>query len=112
MAIARLLYDQKVQFLNGRFEARIVAYEVAKSKKFPAGVKLRCVLLDLDENAPILLLDIHEPYGYHLHTKMQHDKSHRVPLNVKDYIEAIGFFINEIDRVIKNEKQKRNDRGL
>lgn len=40
MSSAKLIYDQRLRFLDGRFEARIKAYEVTKSKKFPDGLKL------------------------------------------------------------------------
>lgn len=103
MADAKLIFDQKSLFLEGRFEARITAYQVPKSKKFPDGIKLSCVLLDLQEKVPRLLLDNHEPFGYHLHTKMPHDKAHRVPVDVKDFEEAIEFFMGEAPKVIKDE---------
>jgi len=103
MAKAKLIFDQRIRFIEGRFEARIKAYEVIKSKKFPDGVKLSCILLDLQEKVPRLLLDNHEPYGYHLHTKMPLDKTHRTLLNVNNFEEAIEFFMGEVPRVIENE---------
>ena len=103
MADAKLIFDQRSRFLEGRFEARITAYQVPKSKKFPDGIKLSCVLLDLQEKVPRLLLDNHEPFGYHLHTKMPHDKAHRVPVDVNDFEEAIEFFMGEVPKVIKDE---------
>lgn len=104
MTNAKVLYDHKVVILADRYEARILAYEVTNNKKFPDGVKLSCVLLDVEEKVPRLLLDNHEPYGYHLHTKMPHDKSHRVQVDVKNYIEAIEFFLREAFKVVENEK--------
>lgn len=103
MPAARILYDEKVKLLDGRYEARIVAYEVSKSKKFPDGIKLSCVLLDTEEKVPRLLLDNHEPYGYHLHTKLPHDKSYRISVDVKNYEEAIEFFMQAASEVIENE---------
>ena len=103
VADAKLIYDQQIHFLEGRYEVRLTAYEVPKSKKFPDGVKLSCVLLDLLQKIPRLLLDNHEPYGYHLHTKMQHDKAHRVSVDVRDFEEAIEYFMGHVPRVIKDE---------
>ncbi len=103
MANAKLIYDQKQRFHEGRFEVRIIAYDVPKSKKFPDGVKLRCVLLDLEDKSPRLLLDNHEPYGYHLHTKMSHDKAHRITVRVTNVEEAIEYFMNEVRKVMKDE---------
>lgn len=104
MADAKLIYDQRALFLEGRFEARITAFLVPKNKKHPDGVKLSCVLLDLELRVPRLLLDNHEPYGYHLHTEMPHDKSHRVPVVVKNFEDAIEFFMKAVRKVIENEK--------
>jgi len=103
VANARVLYDKKVYLSEGKFEIRVIAYEVSKNKKFPEGVKLRCVLLNINLKIARLLLDNHEPYGYHLHTSMAHDKNHRVSVNVNNYEEAIEFFISEAQEVIKNE---------
>ena len=100
---AKLIFDQKVSFSEGRYEVRIVAYTLPKSKKYPDGVKLRCILLDLQENIPRLLLDNHEPFGYHLHTKMPHDKAYRIRLEVMDYEKAIEFFMGEVPKVINDE---------
>jgi hypothetical protein len=103
MATAKVIYDERVEVLKGVFEARIVAYEVSKNKKYPDGIKLRCVLLDIQENAPRLLLDNHEPFGYHLHTKLPHDKEHRVPVEVSGYEDAIMLFLREVQKVVANE---------
>lgn len=40
----------------------------------------------------MILLDNHEPYGYHLHAKLPEDKNYRVSIDIRDYIEAIKFF--------------------
>lgn len=48
---AKLIYDQRTRFLEGRFEARITAYQVPKSKKFPDGIKLVPVAVENFEEA-------------------------------------------------------------
>jgi hypothetical protein len=103
VADATLIFDQKTLLSEGRFEVRITAYQVTKSKKFPDGVKLSCVLLDLQQKSPRLLLNNHEPYGYHLHTKMPYDKTHRVTVSVKNFEEAIEFFMGEVPKVVTDE---------
>lgn len=103
MVDAKILYHNRMRFHEGRFEVRINAYAVLDNKKFPDGVKLSCVLLDLSRKEPILLMDNHQPYGYHMHTKMPHDKPHRVIVNVQNFEEAIKFFMIEAKRVC-NEK--------
>lgn len=100
---AVLLYDSRVVVLEGALEARITVYEVPKSKKFPQGIKLRCVLLDIVAQVPRLLLDNHEPFGYHLHTKLPHNKNHRVSLDVNNFEEAILLFLLEARKLVQNE---------
>jgi hypothetical protein len=62
------------------------------------------VLLDVERNVPRLLLDNHEPFGYHLHTKLPEDKNFRAPVDVEDYADAIRLFIAEARKVIADEK--------
>lgn len=101
---ARILKDEIIMFADGRFLAQIKVIEVPKSDKFPDGIKLRCVLLDVERNVPRLLLDNHEPFGYHLHTKLPHDKKFRAAIDVVDYAEAIRLFIAEARKVVTDEK--------
>lgn len=70
MVDARLIYDQKTRFLDGRLEVRITAYEVPKNKKFPD-------------------------------TKLPQDKAVRMAIDVRDYQEAIEFFINEVLKAVR-----------
>lgn len=100
---SKLIYDYKVVLLEGGFEVRIVAYQVSKSLKFPDGIKLRCILLDLNSKEPRLLLDNHEPYGYHMHTKLPLDKKYRLKVEVKNYKLAIFLFLNEVRKLVKYE---------
>lgn len=103
MSSAKILYDYKVEVLKGVLEGRITVYDVPKSKKFPDGIKLRCVLLNIETQIPRLFLDNHEPFGYHLHTKLPHDKNYRIKVDVKTYEEAIMLFLNESKKLVKNE---------
>ena len=74
MAKARVLVDDVLVFNEGRLFAELKVFEVAKSKKFPEGIKVRCVLVDNEGRLPVLLLDNHEPFGFHLHTKLPEEK--------------------------------------
>ncbi len=78
-------------------------YEVSKSKKHPEGVKAKFVLIDIERNAPRLLVDNHAPFGFHIHTKLPDDKNIRVELPTKDFLEAYDEFLNEVERIVKNE---------
>lgn len=101
---ARILKNESIVFADGRFLAQIKVMEVPKSHKFPDGIKLRCVLIDVERNVPRLLLDNHEPFGYHLHTKLPEDKDFRALVEVADYTEAIRLFIAEARKVVRDEK--------
>lgn len=85
------------------FEVHIKVLKVPKRSKFPDGIKLRCVLINTELNVPILLLDNHEPFGYHMHTRLPYDKNHRVKVIVNSYEEAVSFFLNEARKVANNE---------
>jgi hypothetical protein len=90
-------------FGEGRFETQIRVYEVIRSLKFPDGYKVRCALIEKKTGVLRVLLDNHEPFGYHLHTKLPLDKSFRVAIDVKTYNEAIAFFMKEVRKVVENE---------
>ena len=83
--------------------AYIKVYEVDKNKKFPDGIKARYVLVDAYKGVPRLLVDNHEPYGYHMHTRLPKNKSHRVKLEVDHYLDALDIFLDETKRILKDE---------
>lgn len=82
----------------------IKAFEVPATKQFPKGVKLKCVLIDMERKKPILLLDNHEPFGFHLHTRLPDEPDFRESLDIEDYNEAIRFFFAEIRKVVSHEE--------
>ncbi len=104
MGKARVLRDEVIWFNEARFEARITVLDVPRSSKFPDGIKLKCVLIDVENGIPRVLLDNHEPHGYHLHTKLPEDKNYRVSLDIKEYNEAIRLFMKEVRKVIEYEE--------
>ncbi len=81
----------------------IKAYEVPRDSKYPVGVKLKCVLIDVKQDKPRVLLDNHEPFGFHLHTRLPDDPDFRVKLDIADYEEAIRVFMKEVRKVVSNE---------
>ena len=101
MAPSSLLKDETFLFKDGLFEARVKIFEVSKSLKFPDGIKVQCVLIDMENKIPILLLDNHEPYGYHLHTRLPEDKNFRILLSIRFYTEAVNFFLEEAQKVVE-----------
>ncbi len=103
MAASRVLLSETFA-LNSRYRVVLIVLEVAKSRKFPGGVKAKFVLIDVEGNHPRLLVDNHEPYGFHMHTRLPEDASVRVELSVKDHHEALDVFLTEAERIIENEQ--------
>lgn len=104
MQKAKLLRDERVTLQDGRFVVEIKAYEVPAGRRFPTGIKLKCVLIDVEQAKPRVLLDNHEPFGFHLHTRLPEDPDFRVSLDIEDYEEAIRVFFAEVGKVVSHEK--------
>jgi len=103
MAKTRILMDDTVILAEGRFVAQVKVIEVPKSAKFPDGIKVRCVLIDTIRKVPRLLLDNHEPFGYHLHTALPDDKNVRASVEVANYEDAVRLFIREARKVVEGD---------
>lgn len=104
MSHARTVEDRVVSFADGRFEARVKVFEVPKSIKFPDGYKVSCVLLDTATKNVKFVLDNHQPFGYHVHTELPHNKNVRLKIDVKNYAEAIQFFFKEVRKLANDKK--------
>ena len=102
--VAKPLINRHLVIKNGKYAASLKVFEVGKSKRFPDGIKAKFVLLDIELGFARLLLDNHHPFGFHLHTKLPEDKDHRTPLDVTDYRAALHFFLEEVERIVKNEE--------
>lgn len=100
----RVLVERIVYFADGRYEARIKVLKIPKSLKFPDGFKVSCVLLDTATKNVRLVLDNHQPFGYHVHTELPHDKNVRQQIELKNYNEAIRFFYIEVRKLANEEK--------
>lgn len=98
------MLEETIVFAGGRFQARVKVIEVPKSSKFPDGIKVKCVLLDVELRLPRLLLDNHEPFGYHLHTRLPDDKNFRESVMVFDCEEAVRLFMKEARKVVEGEQ--------
>ena len=102
MAATRTLINETFA-ISSRYRVILLALEVPVSKKFPAGIKAKFVMIDSEGGFPRLLVDNHEPFGFHMHTQLPEDSSVRVPLYVKDHNEALAVFLKEAERIIANE---------
>lgn len=100
---AKLIRNQRIILQDGRFALEIKAYEVPSDERFPTGVKLKCILIDVEQSKPRILMDNHEPFGFHLHARLPDDPDFRVSLNIEDYQEAIQVFFAEVRKVVSYE---------
>jgi hypothetical protein len=102
---AILLIHQEQVIQDGKYVVIIRVYEVEKSKKFPNGIKAKYLLKNVEQGFARLLVDNHEPYGFHMHTKLPLDTQHREHLKINSHEEALSFFLAEVERITKNEEK-------
>ena len=102
MAATRIIIDEALA-INSRYRVVLRALRVPVSKKFLQGVKAKFVLIDVEGGFPRLLVDNHEPYGFHMHTALPEDNAVRVELSVKNHNEALDEFFREVERIVKDE---------
>jgi len=104
VSTSKVILDEKFA-INNRYRVVLYALEVAVSPKFPHGIKAKYVLIDTYGDFPRLLLDNHEPFGFHMHTELPDNHEMRVELTVTDHNTALEIFYKEVERIIKNETE-------
>lgn len=97
------MWDQALQ-LTAYFRLEAKVCEVKPSEKYPEGFKAKFVLIDVERNVARLLVDNHATFGFHIHTQLPDDKTTRVSLELNNFFEAFEEFLNEAERIVKNEK--------
>lgn len=63
---ARLIFWEKLIDESGAIEER-KAWEVAKTAKYPDGIRYRLAYIKAGEKVPSVLYDNHHPKGHHKH---------------------------------------------
>jgi hypothetical protein len=101
---ATLILHRREVLRDGRFVVILNVYEVAKSKKFPEGIKAKFVLQNVADGVARLLVDNHYPYSFHMHTQLPHNHGHREILGTNDHKKALEVFLSEVERILKNEE--------
>ncbi len=86
---------------DDRYAIFLKVFEVQKSKKFPSGIKAKFVMVDTVSKAMRLLVDNHEPFGFHMHSK----SGKRITLDAHDYQAALRLFRGEVERILEHEKE-------
>ena len=103
MAQAKVLVDLTYT-LTEKYRVDLKVYEIEVSSKHPEGVKVRFVLINEENKTPRLLVDNHAPFGFHMHTELPEDKNVRVQLPVNNHEDALQEFLQEVERIVKNER--------
>lgn len=104
MGATRVLIEEDFA-LSSRYRVVLRAFRVSASRKFPQGVTAKFVLIDAEGGFTRLLVDNHEPYGFHMHTALPEDSAVRVKLAVKDHGEALDVFFEEVERIVRDERE-------
>ncbi|MBF0299515.1 MAG: hypothetical protein HQK51_12390 [Oligoflexia bacterium] len=97
---AKILIKNDIIVANGLYKIKIRVYEVENDQKFPENVKVSLALIDLTIGKVVLLIDNHEPFGFHIHSGLPQDHGIRESLNITSYEEAIDCFREEVRRII------------
>jgi hypothetical protein len=104
VSAAKVILDEKFA-INNRYRVVLYVLEIPASDKFPLGIKAKYVLIDTDGNFPRLLVDNHEPYGFHMHIALPEDHDVRTDLSVTDHNSALAIFYQEVERIVKDEQR-------
>jgi hypothetical protein len=79
----------------GTFIAHMKIQSVPKDDNRPDGYKVNFVLVDLRNLEPVLIVDNHKPFGYHLHPDASEDHNSRIELHVNTPYEALEIFLEK-----------------
>ena len=82
----------------GNFVAHMKIQEVPKNDNRPDGFKVNFVLVNLETMEPMLIIDNHKPFGYHIHSDVN-DHSNRIELQVSGPYEALDLFIKRVKEI-------------
>lgn len=83
----------------GNFIAHMKIQSVPKDDNRPDGYKVNFVLIDLEKMDPVLIVDNHKPFGYHMHPDASTDHSKRIKLDVDSPYEALDLFIKRAKEI-------------
>ncbi len=104
MSTSKIIINERFA-ISSRYNIVLYVLEVAVSQKFPMGIKAKFALIDVEKNIPRLLLDNHEPFGFHMHTELPDNHDLRVELNVADHNAALDLFYQEVERILKDDQK-------
>jgi len=99
---AKILLDQRID-LSERYRVELKVLGVEPSPRFPEGINVSYVLLDVFDKVPRLLVDNHAPEGFHVHTELPHNKQVIRILKGASHIEALDEFWRLVKETVENE---------
>jgi len=103
MSTKIIILDRKFA-VSPKYRVILSVQKIEGTKKYKHQIKSRFILIDVENDSIRLLIDNHEPLGFHIHTELPQNKSLRIPLLTEDYNEALNIFFDEVERIIQNEK--------
>ena len=86
-----VIYNKSIKM--GNYVAHMKIQTVPVSDNRPDGFKVNFVLIDLQDHQPVLLIDNHKPFGYHLHPTPDRNHDDRIELTVNSPFEALELFV-------------------
>lgn len=89
--------------ISERFRIELKVFAVKASAKYPQGIKARYALIDVINKYPRLVVDNHEPFGFHAHIALPKERNNRLLLKGVDYLEAKDIFLNMVEEILKYE---------
>ena len=102
MGDAIVVFELKYK-IGRRYRVEQTVFKVDPNKRYPDGMIVKFVLIDDHRNMPVLLLDNHAPFGFHIHAQLPEQKHVRTKLDMKNYVDALIEFERLVDEVVKNE---------
>ena len=102
MGKSKCLLSQEID-ISDKFRVELKVFEVEVSKKYPEGVKARFVLIDTFNNKPVLLIDNHAPFSFHIHEDFKVSKVKRRELVEADYVKVLEVFWCLTMEILRNE---------
>ena len=99
MKKAEEIFSHRSVTESNNYLVDVIVYKVGKSKKFPDGIKSKFRLIHIPSNTLVILIDNHEPFGFH-----EHVNEERQELKISDWKDALDYFLYKTEE-LENEQQ-------
>lgn len=99
MKKAEEIFSNRSVTESNNYLVDVIVYRVPKTKKFPDGIKSKFRLIHISSNTLVILIDNHEPFGFHEHTSKVRQK-----LMISSWEDALDYFLSKVQE-LENEQQ-------